>query len=310
MDKKKIILLFAIFLLIIILMIVLTNMNKKDDLSTVKIYDPIVPEVLEIMEQEKGKLQYLDNSAQLDELRTCLQKFYIQCAYDEEFDNSEMLYNMLAPQYIDYKGITIENVRENIKRIEESKVFIYEAYLLTNNYDVYSFFVKGALMNSNNEFTDFYNIVNMDRENCTFEVILDDYALNYLVSNDFVGKDFNFDVPEYIVKNIYNTYSVTTQKTEEMIEYYFNTFRTLLVFNTNRARDFLVDNSTINKNELEAFVNDNKLDIYLLSYRTYELKVLDNETVRYRAYAKEDDYYIDVYINSTIIPKFDIGKLK
>lgn len=319
MNKRKVLIIVLIALLILLMLLLGYRLNKKDDLSKVVIYDPIIAPVLEEMENEKGKIQDLSDRIELYNVKRCLGNFYMQCAYlkSEYFDGSDnttlkTIYSMLSNEYKEFDDITLENITNKVEIIEDPVIEIYEVYSLTNFDNVYNYIVHGGIRNfKTNELKEFNNIVSFDRSENTFEIYLDKYVKNIVddINNIKIGDEINFVIKDEIADRAFNHYTQSTAKTEEFLRDYTQMIKNLMIYNPELAYKKIDENSNIKSlDELNDFVSANKNDLYSLSYGTHEIVSINDNKVGYKVYDNNKKYCLSIYFENYTTFSFDIEK--
>ncbi len=313
MNKKKIIFLSIIILIVIFILVILFLNNNKgeDDLSNVVIYDPQVPEVLEIMEKTSGKITTLNSRGTLYTVKTCLSKFFMQCALLNDDDGvSDIIYSMLNNKYIEDMGITIENIKDKFSGYEDSTVEIYNIYKLTYYDNVSTYFVEGVLRsNISNNAKEFKVAINLDKNNETFEIYMDDYIADVNIPELKEGDTLEFEIPESVENRIYNIYSPVAPDVSEISSDYLLIVRNLLLYDIDRAYSMLDESAKENYNsidDLKNFVNEHQSQLRFLFYGANDINVDENGREIYTIYDSGDRFVIDVYFDSYSTFTFNI----
>lgn len=321
------ILLFGIIAIVLIIIIVNIVSKVMSELSKDK-PDSNLPEVDEYIDNTTGKIQKSTDGVALYQVESCIQKYLINYSAmfgentitqvaDEEYnkdDYKKATYNMLAPKYIEKKGITLENIdKENIINMSEPDVEIYNLYVVTKYDGVYAYFVNGFIRDSiTYETQDLNVIVVLDENNRNFDIYLD----NYLGINDFSklteGETIDFEIPDSIENRKNNTYGYATAKYEDIAEDKFNNVRRLLLSSPEKAYELLTDemkSSRFNTYEkFTNFINNNRKTIFLLTFGNYYLK--DNDgSILFKTYNKDDKICINIYFDKFSSYTFDIEGL-
>lgn len=313
MNRKKKTLLCAIILIALCLIIVFTSkVIKKTKLANIVINDPLVPDVVEARKNNYEKIMLVDDRGALYNVRSCLQRFFMQCNLlsTDEYNDSDINYlmNMISNDYIESEGITKDNLVDKLKLEEESTVYIYEIYVVSKFEDVYTYFVKGTLKGlNNNSFKDFNAIVNLDTNNQTFNISLDNPFEKY---NIIVGESVEYEIPDSIYSNNANKYYNSSATTEEFMNDYFYMIKNLLLNNISQAYHMLENGSNYGSiNELESFYSENINSILAMAYGTYEVYNVEGDVVIYRIYDKKAKIYVDIYVKNYSNLKYNIGLL-
>lgn len=307
---KKILVLLIILLSIIL--IILFYFNKKRE---------SIPQVF----QEKGEKgenvleSYgkdfnggIDKQSYFD-IKNCIQQYlnYINMnnsqnfAYDEqgnyvrfldENEIKEKIYKLLSNKYISEKNITIENLYDNVKVLQETPLFIPIEAKLIQDGNIKSFLIYGIMETVDYKVIDkFYAVVNINirQENFSIEPI---YG-NYSSIDEITIEQFE----EKIESNEYNKYSTTFLENDAVPKEYINTCKRLALGAPEILYELLDESYRNAKFEsLETFkkyIEKNKSKI--ISSRLQKYKT-DNELgkTRYICVDQYENYYI---INNTSI---------
>ena len=181
-----IILVIAIIALIIILNLINKN-NQQTDISEDEGIEAYQKETDTILSQVTNRVDYYT-------VKTCIGKYYADYSIlfnpeiyyigfseervkQEQADNTQAIYDMLDSQYITEKGITIDNLGTNLKKIEVITPYITNMYVnhRTNNMDIYV--IDGTIKT---DITDagekFQIILKLDILNKTFSIMPSEYV--------------------------------------------------------------------------------------------------------------------------------------
>ena len=308
MEKyKKIIQVICIILVIsiIVIAIAIFVLNK-----TAK----IIPDEYDDTQGELGinninsTIQNVDIRNNFYVVKTCIDKFYTyyfestntngRYIVDEEQTNSnkEYLYGMLDKEYINFKGITVENVLEEIPQINRSDIQITEMYVSQKTANVAIYFVYGVFNDRvNNTQTNFYNIVKVDMLNNTFKLILQDLAENKY-GKIKVGE--NVEIEEFTEiendndSNIFEYESITD---EEYITDIFNQYKQNLIYNRKLAYEQLDEEYREKRfptfDEFEQYAEENSRRSVLMEIDKYQRNVYEDYT-QYVCIDTTGKYYI------------------
>ena len=334
MSKKKIILIACGILLIICLIVVtlIINNNTTSDGTDNYIRDDTIEET----KKYRNKIQKVNDIASFNTVKICLQKFYMYYSrlYNEDVINSDnadlnleyykkVVYDFLSNDYITRNEITEENIDSKLEKISDVNVEVYNMFYISN-YDYVSedysnmnmnpreiraYFVKGILRD-NNSSKEFSNIVCMDMVNSTFSIDLDVYNnLDYAKLKE--EEDIKYLLPEGIDIKELNKYSFVSTSYEDISSSIFDNIRSLLLYDSEKAYDMLTDYSKENFGNLQEFKNyieSNKNDILLMSFKIYELSYEDEKLV-INMYDNGSHFLIRVYFDAFSSYKFSIENI-
>lgn len=204
----------------------------------------------EDIEEVKG-LHYLNDVNSYYEVSACVDKFYSY--YSDIFSDAESnyymtgkvgqvnteavqkasaeeVYNMLDPEYIEYKGITNANITEKLDKLENIEVNITDIYVSEKGSNVNVYIVKGVLRDEKTEnITNLNVMLKLDLINETFTVYLHDY-LKEKYKDLKLGEEIDASVPESIEKNGSNQYSHKVIDEETYVRDLFSKYRTDILY--------------------------------------------------------------------------------
>lgn len=318
--RRKSFLWIGIIVIIIIAVIIIINVIKKNDVQTGS--DEFTEEIEQYEQENTGKVQNVDNIVDYNTVRTCLKKFYnyYSFLYDEEIINrgdeeqfnlsyyKEQVFNLLNSEYIEKNGITIDNIDSKLRSINYSPdVEILNIYYYTKFDNINTYFVNGLIRNtSNNESEEFSAIVYLDLARYTFEVNFDSIDFNSIYN----GNEINISYPSDIFNKEINTYSNAELSYDEFSNIIFNNIQKLLVYNTDIAYELLDDTgkNDYTLDSLEEYVNNNRKEILLLTFKIYEFAYEDENLVIYM-YDENSEYEFKVTFNDFSNYKFSFSRL-
>lgn len=309
--------LVIVIIVIVIANIVLTNIGKDKE-------DDTLPEIQEYMTNTTGKIQKIDNIIDLAQIQSCIQKYYLNyfamygenTATDlsegeykvEDYKNST--YKFLSPKYISKAGITLENINSNLEEIRDPDIEIYNIYFATKYEGTSAYFVNGIVRDSSTyKAKDFNMIVVIDDNNQTYEIYMGDYLENSDFSALEEGQEVNFDLPTSIENRGNNTYGAVKYTYDDLSQDKFDNIRGLLLRDVEKAYELLTDDAKANTfksvDELKQFINNNRKDIFLLTYGGYVLKNNDGNII-VKMYDDGNEVSINVHFNGFTNYRFEI----
>ena len=286
-SKKFIIAFIVVIIAVISIIVVINKFSFKDDGNDVEERDF----VKEKIEATKGKIQPVDSISDFELARICLQKFYIYYAalYDdnigeESLNESDLEYykseiaSVLTDNYKEKYGIDSSNIDQKLKRCDCEIVEIYNVYYATNYGDTKVYFIRGLLRNSGTFETEkFENTLYVDNTKQSFEVSLEN---DLEISFDEIKPDVevSYVIPESIWSGNLGKFSYPSISYEEFSKRAFDNIRNLLLFNVDVAYDMLSDSSKerfSSPSALKEYVDNNKRDIFLMTFGNYETNMVD-----------------------------------
>lgn len=294
--------------IIIIANIIITNMNKDRE-------DEVLPEIQEYMANTTGKIQKIDNIIDLAQIQSCIQKYYLNyfaiygenTATDlsyEEYNSQnykEAAYKFLSPKYIAKAGITIENINSIPEEIRDPDIEIYNIYFATKYEGISAYFVNGFVRDSNTyKAKDFNMIVVIDDNNQTYEIYMGDYLENSDFSALEEGQEINFELPTSVENRGENVYGTVKYTYDDLSQDKFDNIRGLLLRDSEKAYELLTDEAKANTfktiDEFNQFINNNRKEIFLLTYGGYVLKNNDGNII-VKMYDDGNEVSINVHFN-------------
>ena len=254
-NLKKWIIMLVIFLTIIIGLLIYTIYQNRGKI----VYD-IDESGKEISYEINKKIQKVSSKNNYYIVKTCVNKFftYYTAIYDVENDNyilddeakasieneqkqnAEVLYNLLDEEYIKFSGITKENILTKLQEIDSSIVNITNMYVSEQTTSMAVYIVTGTLREKiSGEISDFQIILQIDSQNRTFTVFLQDYINEKYKQGFEIGNEIDITVPDSIEKNEDNIYDYIIVSEETYITDLFNKYREEVLYDTELAYERL-----------------------------------------------------------------------
>ena len=298
MKKNKIICMIIILIVLIIITIIgIKELLQKDNTmenNQIKRYS------LPVEETEEESAILVDNNIKKASIRS---EFYIIKSCIKElytYSNVQKLYNILDKEYIQYKGITLQNVESKIPEIYKNatnsiRVYVNDMYTIQKDTRLKIFIVDGVVYDNNNHRQNFSTIVNIDMLNKTYSVLLSDYI------SEKIGKiDENLKISyefHNIEKNDYNTFKYLAIDDETYIKDLYEDYKFNMQYNIQKIYNQLdTEYRKIrfsNTESFKKFVQLNKDIIENLQIVKYS-KTLKNGVTQYMCLDKNGRY---MYIN-------------
>ena len=243
-----IILVIAIIALIIILNLINKN-NQQTDISEDEGIEAYQKETDTILSQVTNRVDYYT-------VKTCIGKYYADYSIlfnpeiyyigfseervkQEQADNTQAIYDMLDSQYITEKGITIDNLGTNLKKIEVITPYITNMYVnhRTNNMDIYV--IDGTIKT---DITDagekFQIILKLDILNKTFSIMPSEYV-EEKYGNISEGQNLDIELTDSIEKNNNNQFVYRTITEEDYMKDLFAELKNELLYDHEKAYNHL-----------------------------------------------------------------------
>ena len=153
-------------------------------------------------------------------------------------------------------------------------------------------------------------MIKYDEFNNTVALYPDEYVKNMELGELKAGSEVNISFDYSIENNNFNSVIKTEFTTDDYAEDIFESTRKIILYSTDRAynmleEDFKKENFPTYE-DFEKFVNENRRNIYIMTYQDYYLKYIDENTTQYIVYDSKDNFYLKFYVDSLIDFKFTI----
>lgn len=302
---KKILIVILIIMIIIILLVIL----KINIIETTKNSETVIENPYDYEETYSGKLEKVTSRNEYYMVKNCIEKYnnFINDVYLEEVvaetGNTEIvvsktvpsyIYQLLAKDYIEYAGITKENILEKLNIMEkERKIAFKEMICLKKNQSIATYFSRIIIDNQSEEVI----MVEIDRKNNTFEIYLDDYVKEKFgnikeLSKEKINQINNFDKIDILE---YNALKYESIRDEKYVKDIFEEFISQAINYQNTAFEKLdTEYSNAKFKDLEEFnkyISQNKIK-YILGSLDYFKKIVDANGDRYICIDNYDNTYI------------------
>ena len=145
--------------------------------------------------------------------------------YSEDESTKESIYNLLSTEYIESNNITVENVYDYVKDVNENITFVPLDMRISQGQNVDNFLVYGNIVYMDSQDLEkVYVIVNIDNTKNTFSI---EPINSEEISNI---NDFKFESTlDTIEKNYSNTYLNNNMSDEDISKEKFNNFKLLIL---------------------------------------------------------------------------------
>lgn len=316
--KKLIIIVTTIIILILIILLVLWGYNKVEQEHGATPESENIPVVTN---QNLEKVNVLNDYYSVKEI---VDKYYgyltktqendykiideeVEASMQEEENNKKTaIYNVLDEKYLQYKGITENNVFDIIEQKDEVDVSISDMLVSQQDVNMYIYIVYGTTRETTtNNKEDFKMLVETDRNNRTFKIILEDY-INDKIGEITEGGNLQFTANNSINNDEYNTYDYRQISTENYILDMFNTFKNNMMYDQETAYEELDEDYRQSKfpeyQDFENYDKDKYADIVSIDIKQYQKNDFDD----YTQYVLVDQNGKQYVINETGIMDFKV----
>lgn len=246
MKLKKIIIILIVVLIILLGIVALLLVYNKNFSEKYQATPPTeIPEV-----EIDSKLKRVSIRNNFYVVKNCINKFYTNYAgiyeletdnyiideeakasiEDEQKQNAEIIYNMLDPQYIEFKGITKDNILTKLQKMNTSIINITNMYVSEKTTNIAIYIAQGTLREKQTgKVTTFQIMLKVDSFNRTFTIFLQDY-INATYKDLKLGNDLEIEFTKNIEKNTNNTYDFKNISDEEYAIELFNQYKEEIIY--------------------------------------------------------------------------------
>lgn len=211
--------------------------------------------------------------------------------YSEDESTKESIYNLLSTEYIESNNITVENVYDYVKDVNENITFVPLDMRISQGQNVDNFLVYGNIVYMDSQDLEkVYVIVNIDNTKNTFSI---EPINSEEISNI---NDFKFESTlNTIEKNYSNTYLNNNMSDEDISKEKFNNFK-LLILRKSEDLFYLLNEEYRNKkfgdyNGFSQYIDSNYDRLRTINLSMYQVTEEDG----YKQYVlldQDDRYYI------------------
>lgn len=256
MKRKKILLVIIILLILLAICIIgILAILKEQKQNSVPYEDE---GRIDIEIDSKLKKVSIRNNYYITKL--CVNKFYTYytAIYESENENyildeeakssienmkkqnAEVIYNLLDKEYINNKQITKENILTKLQKINTSVVNINHMYVSQKTENISVYVVEGTLREKvSGKISDFQIMLQLDSQNRTFTVFLEDYIKEKYKDGFKVGNELDINVQNSIEKNENNGYDYVNVSDETYATDLFNKYKEEMIYNPSLAYEHL-----------------------------------------------------------------------
>lgn len=310
MDRKSVKKLI-IFLIIILLMISITIIIAISylNVSNMQNINNNAEEGGEDFTKNYGKIEngLVDEQAYYDIL-ACMKKYLNTInikstqygSYDEqgnyirtseEREIKQKIYNLLGQKHISEKNITVENIQQHIKVVQEATTYVPLEISMIQDADIKSFIVYGLIESTENYnvLDKIFAVINIDfyDNNFTIEPIYGDYnSISEIKLESF---------EDTITSNNDNKFNPVYLRASEIPEQYINLYKRLALGYPEKMYELLDEeyrNAKFgNIDVFKNYIEKNKEEIKLIQLDKYEV-ITTNNKVQYVCVDQKENYYI------------------
>ena len=211
--------------------------------------------------------------------------------YSEDESTKESIYNLLSTEYIESNNITVENVYDYVKDVNENITFVPLDMRISQGQNVDKFLVYGNIVYMDSQDLEkVYVIVNIDNTNNTF-------SIEPINSEEISSiNDFKFESTlDTIEKNYSNTYLNNNMSDEDISKEKFNNFKLLILRKSEDLFNLLNEEYRNKKfgdyNGFSQYIDSNYDRLRTINLSMYQVTEEDG----YKQYVlldQDDRYYI------------------
>ena len=307
--KRIIIVLVIICVVMVIALIALMQYLNYDSIDNIP-YEELIDSNVEI----DKTVQTVNNRNNYYIVKGCVERFYTY--YNEMFEDPlegylikpeqgtvdteklkkesiEKVYSALDEEYIQYKGITLDNVSTKLSKIGDVSIHIKNMYVVEKTETISAYFVYGTLK-ENSKYNNFSMMIKLDRKNNTYKVLLGDYLEEHY-KDIKINETLEFNSNEEIQKNNYNSINYEHISDEEYINDLFTHYKNSL--RQNRENTYSLVEETYkqkcfdNQEEYLKYLDENYTKIITAKLEGYN-KNKNGSYTEYLFKDSKENYYI------------------
>lgn len=312
--KKKIVIIVLVVLFCLIIFFINARTSKDITDNTIDSSNENTTEVRNELEYDFGtdeyreatkmELQKVQGMTEYYTVLNCINKFYVYYSsiYDSTSEISpeasmSKIYKLLDESYIKEYNVTEESLKNKLNPISIDVEVNVEDMLYATMYENISvYLVSGQIRDRlTNNYNDFNIMVVLDSNNYTFSLYLDDYIKKYGYNKLKEGDEFAYNYSSGITNNEMNGYVNSKVKYAEYVEDMMEQIREYMLYQPEKAYELLEDEfkkeNFSSYDKFEKFIEDNKKEIFTLTYGSYTLEHVDG-MVAYRCIDKTNKFTI------------------
>lgn len=290
--KKIILIVIIIIIIVTIILIVINELDKKEKRENFE--NTVTMEIA-------NTIDFVDNRNEFYAVKSCITKYLLYLSQQD----SEIIYSMLDTNYITSYNITKQNAISNMDEYNEPVFYMNKLYVIQDTEEVYTYFAYGRVVDKQNSKASNLNlVVRLNKENDLFSIIpykyVEDNNLNIQVGN-------TIKLPSNQIKdNTYNKFSFKSITEEDMMVYYLNEIKDMMLYDIEASYNKLDNNykqkKFTNIQEYKNYINKNLTKIYSSKIQKYDVKQYKDYN-QYICIDQNQNYYI---INETHIGEYSI----
>ena len=282
MNKKKLLLIMIVLLSILIIgIIVILNILK--DNKEYQERKEMSDEIEIIQTETNNQLRNVESRNDFYIVKNCVTKFFINCMEPEYIEkNTDVIYNLLDQEYINFKNITKENLSTIIPQIKTSVIDIMDMYVSEQKSNLSIYIVNGILREKvSGELSEFQIMLKIDTINKTFSVFLKDYIeetyKDLQIGNNITAKEI-----DNVEKNENNRYDYKSISDDEYVNDLFNKYKEEILYNSklvyNHLDEEYKDRRFDTLEKFQEYAKDNVKNNVIMKLEKYNKTVTDNYT--------------------------------
>lgn len=283
MNKRRLyIVIFALIAVLLIILLIINRLYNKETNLPDEVPTDISGTELDTVD---STLKSVDIKNNYYYIKNCVIDYYSlleekNIAANDKNITSEKIINMLDQEYIDYSGITSQNVFEKIDTHNGATIVITDMLVSQRSFNISIYFVYG-IIRENGKNNDFSIMVKADRTNDTFKIYLQDY-MKEKYSNIKIGDDISFDDTfDSIESNGDNTFKYKNISDETYCEDLFNNIKFYIMYDNEDLYDMLDENyrnAFSSYDNFYDYISKNYLSFIKIKFENYSKQYNDNIT--------------------------------
>ncbi len=284
-DKNKLIIILCIAILVLVVALFVLNRSKEEETPNVE--DAPIYE-----EGYSNFVDYVDTPSNYIMARRVINKYFGRCAEYTQTRSEEIkeeVLDMLDKAYKEEFGITIDNVAEKMPTHLCDSTQINSMYEVRNDGYARMYIAEGVAKNLLDQTTtNFHFAVLIDKNTERASIILEDYVVAHNL--DQVKYGDKLSPIQTIVENN-NQYYYENINDAAFTKDMFYEFKDNLIFFPELAFEKMVSGNSSNINsveELNAYINENRLSLYKMEYQEYTKTNLGDGTYKYKIFTDND----------------------
>ena len=214
---------------------------------------------------------------------TELKKYIEDYKKDHQDLAKDVIYNMLAKEYIDEFKITKENIADKIGIDYGYKTIISSIKVSEQSDRINLYFISGMTINIPNKTkSDFKLLISTDATNRTYQIYPEEYLKKHNMYNLKDGDTLKMDIGE-IKEEKNNTYEIKEFSDVDICQQYYDSLVNMILYVPDEAYK-LLDTDYLkkrfnNKEEYNKYINDNREIVYLSKLSKYKVIEENNQII-------------------------------